>query len=159
MSDRKIITQGLTKAAVGHWVKKRFGVNTEVGVIPWGKRKVDVIAIAMNGFIVIAEIKSGYADLKSDTKLLDYLPFCNQMILVVMESFWESHTDYIRERAGKDIGIMVLKRTTGHLKAVKKAPVRKMSGKNKKTIVLRLAWRGAAFSKRNTHRTRVFIEE
>ena len=157
MTDRKTITQLLLKATIGYYVKKTHGVNVEVGVMPWGKRKVDLIAISTKGHIVIAEIKSGLADLKSDDKMHEYLPFCNQMVLVVSQDCYEKHKDYILERTGKDIGVLILSRESGFLTSVKPARTRNMLPLDKRSIILRLAFRGAKFSKRNSRRNRVFL--
>ena len=156
--DRKSVTQLLLKAATGYFVKKTMGVNIEVGVMPWGSRRVDLVALSTKGHVVIAEIKSSLSDLKSDSKMHEYIPHCNQMYLVVSQDMYEKYTDYVVERAGKEIGVLVLDEETGWLRSVKNASNRNMNPKDKRTIILRLAFRGAKFSKRNTRRTRVFIE-
>lgn len=159
MTDRKHITASLTKAAVGYFVKKTYGVNTELGVTPWGRRKVDVVAINMKGHIVVCEVKSGLNDLKTDSKMHEYLPFCNQMYLVVTETFYEQHNEYIRSRLIPELGLLVLGTKTGLLSVKKNSPTRVMERHTKRTMILKLAWRGAKFSKRNSKRYRVFIED
>lgn len=52
---RKDITAKLLQAATGHFVKLRFGVFHELGVIPWGHRRADVVCINQQGKITIVD--------------------------------------------------------------------------------------------------------
>jgi hypothetical protein len=154
LADRKEITKALQKATVGWLVKRGYGVTVELGVMPWGRRKVDVIGIKGDGHIVIAEIKSCKADFTTDKKMLDYLPFCDQFVLVTTTDCWKEIEPMVTE---KRIGARVLG-ADGYLVSVRPAPNVKMDGKTRKSIVLRIAYRNATFSKRNTRRTKVFIK-
>ena len=65
---RQHTTDMLKKAAIGYLVKKGYGVNLELGIIPWGKRKVDVIGINFKSHIVVFEVKSCKSDYVTDKK-------------------------------------------------------------------------------------------
>ncbi|MBL4906635.1 MAG: MmcB family DNA repair protein [Sneathiella sp.] len=51
------------------------------------RRRVDVMGINDKGRILIAEIKSGAADFRSDTKWQEYLEFCDEFYFAVDENF------------------------------------------------------------------------
>ncbi len=51
------------------------------------RRRVDVIAIAEDGRIVVVEVKSSEADFRADTKWRDYLDFCDAFYFAVPEKF------------------------------------------------------------------------
>jgi len=51
------------------------------------RRRVDVIAIAEDGRIVVVEVKSSEADFRADTKWRDYLDFCDAFYFAVPEEF------------------------------------------------------------------------
>jgi len=154
---RKQITVALQRATIGYYTKKNFGVNVELGVMPWGKRRVDVIAVNRKGHIVICEIKSSKQDFVTDKKFLEYLPFCNQMYIVVYQEELKWMKSHIKRLKQYKIGVHILT-DDGVLVNHLRAPHRNMKGKIKREIVLRLAWRNAEFSKRNTKWVKVFIK-
>lgn len=153
---RKTKTELLTKAAVGYFVKKNFGVNVEIAVIPWGRRRADVMAVDRKGHIVICEVKSCKEDYATDKKWHTYLNFCHQFYFVMCKQTWEKVGSSI---TNKDAGVMILSPISGFLKVVKNAPKRKLDEKTQRDLILRLAWRNATYSKRNTYRTRVYLDE
>lgn len=157
VSKRKTRTQLLTQAAMHYWVKLRFGVNLEMGICSWGKLRADVLAISMKGDVIIGEVKSGRADFVSDQKMEQYLPYCNQLYLVIgHDDTWVK--EFERDLQTKGIGILRLE-PDGYLKVYKKAPKRKMDGKIKKSMILRIAWRNAVYSKRTVvRRQRIYLE-
>ena len=151
---RSEITSALRKAAIGYLVKKGFGANAELGIIPWGKRKVDVIGVTMRGHIVIMEIKSCVADFTTDSKWHTYLDYCHQFYLVFTEKTWKS---IAKSYTFSGVGVMVLDSKTGFLRAVKSCPRYEVQEDVHRSLILRLAWRNAIFSKRTTRRNRVFL--
>jgi len=155
MGDRKTITRALTKAGVGYWVKKGFGVTPEIGVLPWGRRRADLLAVNQKGVLVVCEVKSGLSDFRADKKYEQYLPHCNKMYFIVHDKDWiEPFKDTLKSQG---IGILWLNPKTGLLKSILSAPHREMPKGNKKAIVLRIAWKASKFNKSNTKRYRVFL--
>jgi hypothetical protein len=153
-NGRKEITKGLTVACIGYWVKKGFGVSEEIGILPWGRRRADVLAIKMDGNIVVCEVKSCVSDFTSDKKWESYLPNSNKMYFVVYGDWIDKYADAIKE---KGVGIMKLSKRTGHIYVSHNAKWRPMTGKDKKRIVLKIAWRASQYNKSNTYRTKVFL--
>ncbi len=51
------------------------------------RRRVDVIALAEDGRIVVVEVKSSEADFRADAKWRDYLGFCDAFYFAVPEGF------------------------------------------------------------------------
>lgn len=156
--SRKQITEAIQRATIGYYTKKNFGVNVELGVMPWGRRRVDVVAVNRKGHIVICELKSNKQDFVSDKKFLEYLPFCNQMYIVIYYQDLKWMEDYLPTLKKNGIGVHILSEN-GLLVNHLRAPNRKMMRKTKREILLRLAWRNAKFSKCNTKRVRVFVRE
>lgn len=151
--SRKEITAKLTQAAVMYMTKKGFAVFTEIGVEPWGKRKVDVMAFNLKREIVIFEVKSCRADYQTDTKWRVYLQYSNRMYFVVKEADLE----WARELIDKDVGIAYLHSSSGHLRVSRPAQRRSVLGKTKRDMFTRMAYRAAQFSIRNTKRLRIYL--
>jgi hypothetical protein len=150
MSIRKHKTETLTKAAMHYFVKKNYGVSIEIAVKEWGKLRADIVALNKKAEIVIVEVKSCKEDYIADCKMHHYLPYCNrQYLLVYYKDSWIS--DYYAVLKELGIGIMLLEED-GYVKVLKNAKYRPMKGTVKKDIIVRMAWRGAQYSKRNTKR-------
>ena len=62
-----------------------FGTLTEFR-LTYGRR-VDVIALGIDGAFVIAEVKSCAADFRADRKWREYLPFCERFYFAVPAEF------------------------------------------------------------------------
>ena len=153
---RAEVTQALTKAAVGHFVKLRYGVYTELGLARGGTFRADVIALNYRKHIVICEIKSCYADWAADTKWLVSLDFCDRYYLVFSQAVWETHELQIRPSIkGRGAGVLVLDSTTGFLRSVVPASTLEFT-EDRDDLILRMAFRGD-FTKRNTTRRKVFL--
>ena len=58
----------------------------------------------------------------------------------------------------KRVGVLVLSSVSGYLRVKKSAAIRELNEDTHKNLILRLAWRNATYSKRNTNRTRVFLD-
>jgi hypothetical protein len=89
-------------------------VYFELGVERGGRLRADVLALAMNGHVVIIEVKSSVSDFRTDKKMEGYLPYCNQFYLAVTKSVYEKiKDDFDIEGAGvfilSDDGRTILK--------------------------------------------------
>ena len=162
MSGR-LRTKTLTQAAVGHLVKKNYSCAIEVGILPWGRRRCDLIACNLKRNIIIVEVKQSWADFKNDSKYSVYLDYCNQFYFCLPFDIYTKYKEQITTSLDKRIGIMVLGYEehfgiTGHIKVVRPAKVYDIPHENKRDIITRLAWRGG-LSKRNTRRTRLYLEK
>ena len=51
------------------------------------RRRVDVIALAEDGRIIVVEVKSSEADFRADAKWQDYLDYCDAFYFAVPEEF------------------------------------------------------------------------
>lgn len=141
----------LKLAASLYFAKKMFGVYNEVGVIRYGKRRADVLGINMKGQIVICEVKSCRADYVSDKKVLDYLPYCNKLYLVVKEADWESWL--CKMELDKRVGVIVLQ-TSGLCRVVKSCRGRSIEFGD---LYFKLAWKGSTYNKGNSRMRRVYV--
>lgn len=153
--SRKDITTLLGKAAIGHLVKKGYGVNKELAVVAKGRRKVDIIGVNLKGNIIVIEIKSCLKDFKDDKKWQEYLPYCNQFYFLFTQVAWTQVKPIFHDIKG--VGVLILCPETGYLTTVKPSRKREMDASIYQSILLRLAWRNATHSKRNSYRTKVFL--
>ena len=62
-----------------------FGTLTEFTLR--NRRRVDVVALAEDGRIIVVEVKSSEADFRADAKWRDYLGFCDAFYFAVPEDF------------------------------------------------------------------------
>jgi len=107
--------------------------------------------------LVVFEVKSSVADYVADSKWSAYVPFSNRMYFVFTEAVFAK----LRPRLGPDlrgtgVGVAVLCEKTGWLRIVAPAKRNKMDGKVKRTLIIRMAWRGGR-SKRVERRKRIYI--
>lgn len=154
---RQEITKILSQAAVHYLVKKGFSVSQEIGLNNWGRRRADLLALNLKGEIIICEVKSCREDFTADKKYEQYLPFCNKMYFVISDaskSWMQKHVPHL-----KKLGIGVLALTdSGYCKVRVSAKSRVIDPPTHLSIVIRLAWRGGAFSKRTvTRRQRLYL--
>lgn len=157
---RKQTTALLTQAAQSYWLKRGFSCFTEIGLVSWGKLRADFVALSLKSDIVIGEIKSSVADYKSDTKWRNYLSYCNNLFFIMLPSVFDSLHDRMRDEGVFElgVGVLILDPHTGYLKCIRYSKRRSMTGKEKKAMITRLAWRNG-ISKRNSRRKRVYVEQ
>lgn len=148
----------LTKSAASYWLHLGYSCVKEMAILPWGKRRVDFVALNYKADIVVCEVKSSLSDYRADKKWREYLPFCNRFYFVLDETTFETIKDELKElHKETGIGVLVLG-PYGYLVGKIGATRHHMKGQDKKTIVIRMAWRGGT-SKANSRRERVFLND
>ena len=159
--SRADITAALYKALTFYYAKKTCSVHKEVGVVPWGRRRVDALAIDFPGNFYGIEIKSCLADYRQDGgKWRDYLPHINRLYFLFPPSVTKSrcYPEIRAELKAEGVGILVLSETTGKISCSQKAKFRPLAITAKYRMYRKLAWL-AGEAKHNISRTqRVFIE-
>ena len=154
------LADALKRAAMSYLLKKGYSCFEELGLVSWGKRRADVIALNLKAHVVLCEIKSSPQDFLNDHKWHEYLPFSNKMYFVMLPKTFENKR--VQERMfdlrRRGVGVLTLNPVTGYLDSRIPAKQRKMQGRDKKAIVVRMAWRNGDVSKRTSHRTRQFIQ-
>lgn len=157
-SERVQVREALYKAAIGHFTYLGHSVNREFGLNrKWGEGvhlRSDLFTTTLKGYFTCVEIKSGWADLSADSKLHLYQPFCHRLFIVTTAECWEKAKDKYPFPDG--CGVLVLDRLSGYLRSVRKCRYSEMDDDTWTEIVLRIAWRNGAYSKRNTKRYRVY---
>lgn len=150
----------LLEAANSFWLKRGFSCFSEIGLVSWGRRRADFLALNLRGDIILVEIKSCLADFKADTKWKFYLPHCNSMYFLVTENVFEKLDAFgaLDEFRELGVGVLVLDEKTGYLKSKLYCKRRPMPGKEKKAIICRMAWRNG-ISKRTNRRKRVYLTD
>lgn len=158
MSRDTSIADSLKDAATSYFLKKGYACFTEIGVNSWGKLRADVLCLNLRCHIILCEIKSSVADYSTDTKWRNYLPYSNKMVFIFTQAVYDRLAVRLKtDLKGTGIGVLVLDPKTGYLVSKMRASERKMVGKIKKNIVVRMAWRNGV-SKRNARRTRQFVD-
>jgi hypothetical protein len=156
---RRQVADVLKAAACSYALKKGYSCFTELGLNSWGKLRGDVICLNLRCHILLFEIKSSVQDYATDTKWRHYLEYSNKMYFVFSEPVYEKLKDRLKvDLKGSGVGVLILCPKTGYLKSVISSKNRKMAGKTKKNLVVRMAWR-SGFSKRDGRRVRHFIED
>lgn len=92
-------------------------------------RRADVVAIATDGEIWIAEIKSSLEDFRADGKWPEYRAFCDRLFFAVAPAF-------PREVLPAETGLIVADRYGGEI--VREAPEHRLAGARRKAMTLRL---------------------
>lgn len=149
MATRKETADLLKKMVVMHWVKKGYSCFVEQGLNRNGRLRGDVVAMNLYGRVIITEIKSCKADLSTDTKWYGYREFADQLYMAWPNDFGVE--------LPPDVGL-ILPNSRGHMTVKRRAKIVPMKGTVRKSLIIRLAWRAGTFSKRNTIRTKVFIQ-
>jgi hypothetical protein len=155
--NRRNITETITNAVIDYYCHKRWACHREIGLLRWGKLRVDVFAFNLGGDFVGIEVKSSKADFNSDHKMSNYLKYFDKFYIACPLDI----KDYILERLPSEkMGVFCLG-TDGYLWCVK--PAKNMKGlKNKKRreLLLRLAFRSSEYSPRTRkRRTRRFYDK
>lgn len=159
MSRDTSTADSLKTAAMSYFLKKGYACFSEIGVNSWGKLRADVLCLNLKCHIVLCEIKSSVQDYSTDTKWQNYLPYSNRMFFVFTAKVYAKLAERLKtDLRGTGIGVLVLNERTGYLDSKMRSADRKMVGKIKKSIVVRMAWRNGV-SKRTNNRTRQFIDE
>lgn len=158
VSERVRVREALYKATIGHFAKLGHSIHREVGLNRSNSRdghlRADVFTTTLRGYFTVIEVKSCWEDLRVDSKMHKYGPYCHRMFVVTTEECWAKAKDKYPFPDG--CGVLVLSRTSGYLRSVRKCRTTDMDDDMWTEIVLRIAWRGGAYSKRNTRRNRVY---
>lgn len=156
MLDRKNTTKVLIESAIDYYTHKLYACHKEIGVEKWGKYKVDLLCFNLKGELIACEIKSCKDDFKADHKMAKYLNYVNKLY-IVCPSFL---VDYVLDNLpDKRIGVFFLN-TDGYLFCAKGAKRNNNLNQDiKNKMLLRLAYRSAAYTKRTRpRRTRRYLE-
>ncbi len=156
--SRKEITKALNKAATYYWVKKTYSVYEEIGLVKRGRMRADLVAFNMKKDFIIVEVKSGWSDYTSDTKWINYLPFCNRMYFCIHYKLWESKRgkQIAKDTKPHGVGIMVLGED-GRVSVKQSAKKKAVDSNFKEWLLIKMAWRGGN-SRHNIKRIqKVFI--
>lgn len=153
---RKATTEALKQACAFYFFRYGFAIALEIGVMPWGARRADLVANKVNGSIVIAEVKSSLADFRADLKWKSYLDYCDKFVFMTTEDVFKK----IRDELPPEVGVLCLCPRTGYAYMAKRCPILKtITDKNRLSVLARLAYRAADMSKRTKRsRQRVFLD-
>nr|DAF93680.1 MAG TPA: DNA repair protein [Myoviridae sp. ctshb19] len=157
--SRSDITSALMQALTFYYAKKTCSVHKEVGVVPWGRSRLDALVIDYPGNFMGVEIKSCLADYRADKKWRDYLPHTNKLYFLFAPSITKSrcYPEIREELRAEGVGILVLSETTGLITCSQKAKYRQVAVTAKYRMFRKLAWL-AGEAKHNIKRTqRVFL--
>jgi hypothetical protein len=145
---RAEIADRIKRTVAKRFKRKRRAVYFEMGVNRGGRLRADVLALAMNGHLVIVEVKSSVADFRADKKMAGYLPFCNQFYLATTRKVYKKIKDDIIDQAGvfiiSDDGLSITK--------VMRARNRKLDQDISYNLAIRAAFRNSDTNNRKNVR-------
>lgn len=157
--NRKEVANALKKAGAGYLLKKGYSSHFEVGLCKRGRLKADVLAFNYRLNFIILEVKSCIADFRGDKKWKNYLTYSHKMYFVMIkDTFDRLRKEELEELKDAGCGVLVLCETSGLLRARVKASSRKVEGKAKRNIIVRVAWR-CGTNRSNTRLKRTFLNE
>jgi hypothetical protein len=142
---RREITTILTRAVTKYMAKKNLSCHCEIGIIPGGTRRIDVLALNMKAHFIGIEVKSCIADYRADKKWRDYLPFTNKFYFIFPQSIYDNKKQYakiLEDIGDTGVGVMILDERYGRVRVVRNAKKRKVSKENKTRAIIKMAWRG-----------------
>lgn len=140
--DGKQRTLALKTALTTHYISKNFSCSFEIGLLPWGRRKCDFLAINMKREILIAEVKQSISDFRNDKKWTDYLPFCNKFYFCIPSDLYVNHKSEILDKISLQPGVgLIVVNDKGKCKVIKNAKKKKMKKACKSELILKLAWK------------------
>ena len=84
-----MIAQEIKDEVATYFAKKGNCVHFEVGLVPWGKLRADVVAMTMKGQITVVEVKSSYQDFVTDHKWRGYTKFAHRFYFAMTEDVYE----------------------------------------------------------------------
>jgi len=142
------VTQYLTK-------KRRMAVGYEVGVIPKGRLRVDVLGMNLKRNVVIVEIKSGVQDFRSDRKWHLYRNFCSQFFFAMDNDTFQK----VKASIPPGVGVFVVgerppRKRNYPIKVVRRAEKKELDNEIVLDMALKLAYKNADATryKRSTKR-------
>jgi len=155
--ERRTTADILKRAAVEHYAHKTYSCYVELGVLPWGKRRLDVFALNTKGHYVGIETKSCVADYNTDSKWREYLEHVNSFYFCVTEAVYAKLEERLRVDCKETgAGVMILT-SNGFIKVVINAKKHKMCKENKLRLLLKVAWRGGESKRTIKRRTRFLL--
>lgn len=119
------------------YTKRRWAVHFEVGLCKGGRLRADVLSMAMNGYMVVVEVKSSVADFRSDKKMELYTKYSNQTYLACTQEVYAK----IKDKVLPDFGVLVV--SESQCRVAKNAKKRNVHHKTKLNLITRMAYRSA----------------
>jgi hypothetical protein len=144
----------LKLAGALHFAKKGYAVNQELGLKKKGRLRADLFCLSFKKKSAIVEVKSCWADFKSDTKWQGYLEYANQFFFLATKSVAEK----IKNQVPSGVGVLYLCPTSGHVKSMSPAKNREICPKLLDSLLIRCVFRGAAYTKKTSKRKRIYLE-
>jgi hypothetical protein len=130
----------IRQVVAAYYTKKKWAVHFEVGLCKGGRLRSDVLAMAMNGYLVLVEVKSSVADFRSDKKMGDYLKYCDQAYVACTQEVYSK----IKDQVLPGFGVLVVGQKC---KVIKKAKKRDVHPKTRFSVITRMAYRSADVTK------------
>jgi hypothetical protein len=127
----------IRQVVAAFYTKRRWAVHFEVGLCKGGRLRADVLAMAMNGYMVVVEVKSSVADFRTDKKMDQYAKYANQCYVACSSEVYAK----IKDKVLPHFGIIVAEGTRCYV--AKKAQKRNVHHKTKLNLITRMAYRSA----------------
>jgi hypothetical protein len=143
------IADNIKARVARYYIQKRRAIFYELGLLKSGRLRADVFVLAMNGHIVVVEVKSSVADYKRDaSKKLSYFDYSNQFYYAMPEKVYLKIKDTLPDGAGT----FVMDDTGTRIRKVRKSRNRVLAPEIVHSLALRAAFRNGDFCNRKNKR-------
>ena len=134
------VADALKRRVANYYARKHRVAFAELGLNRGGRLRADVFILAMSGHMVIVEVKSSVSDWRADFKLLNYVPYCNQLYVAVYQPVYEK----IKAEIPKGVGVFIFNPDDARrAPKVLKAKSNDMDEDVKRNLLVRAAFRNA----------------
>jgi hypothetical protein len=133
------IADAIKHTVAKYYVSKMRMCFFELGLVSGGRLRADVLALAMNGYLVIVEVKSSVADFRADKKMDQYEPYCNQSYVAMPESVHRK----VKEKVLPGWGVFIMTEDGSKIIKVKGAKPFEVEPEIATSLYIRAAFRSA----------------
>jgi hypothetical protein len=133
------------KAIVSFYYRaKKRAVFFELGLVRKGRLRADVVALAMNGHVVLVEVKSSVADFRADNKHKKYLPLSNQAYFAMPRKVYKK----VKDDIDPSFGVFICEDDGLKIEKVVGAKSRQLDLGVSSSLAIRAAFRSSDHSNR-----------
>jgi len=133
------IADSIKHAVAKYYVGKMRMCFFEIGLVPGGRLRADVLALAMNGYLVIVEVKSSVADFRADKKMDQYEEYCNQSYVAMPQAVYAK----VKEKVLPGWGVFIMTDDGTRILKVKGAKPFEVEPETARSLYIRAAFRSA----------------
>lgn len=142
--NRRETALAIRDACGKYYAKKLYALSYELQLNRASRKspalRADIIALSMKKQVIIVEVKSSWADFKTDTKYPNYLPYCNKLYIACPAAIAER----VKAAVPKEVGVM----SWPSLRIIKSARQSPVDPETFEKLLMRMVFRRSELGKR-----------